>query len=201
MLYLESDSMKKIVLIVSIFIICLFLLIFGVNLYVVNSQKSKIYDNNSVNDTYDIGLVLGCSVLNNDTPSKMLKDRLDKTIELYNNSKINKIIVSGDHSDEYSEVEVMYNYLINAGIDENNIIKDNYGYSTSKSIKNYSLKYKDKSLIIITQKYHLYRALFLATRYNLNAIGVYAKEVSYSGDTYRSIREIIARNKDFFFKK
>lgn len=167
-----------------------------INLYVIFRNINDIKDISEINEQYDIALVLGCSIKNNQ-PSKMLRDRLNKGIELYNRGIVKKILISGDHQKNYSEVTVMYNYLINKNIPENDILIDKIGYSTSESLINYKNDYSDKSVIIVTQKYHLFRALNIAKDLKLNSVGVYADLVNYSGTIFREIREILARNKDF----
>ena len=125
----------------------------------------------------------------------MLKERLDTGIEAYN--KLDKpIIMSGDSIDEnYDEVTPMKNYAIEKGIDSNIIYLDSYGISTYDSI--YRIKHKFRKIIIVTQKYHLYRALYIAKSLGVEAYGVDATKVRYVGQTYRDLREILARNKDF----
>ncbi len=188
----------KYIKIIVIIVIILALLPLFINLFVVMKSTNKIYENKRVDKTYDFGLVLGCAVHKDGTPSKMLKDRLDMAILLYREQKIKKIIISGDHSKGYSEVNVMYNYLINESIEESNIIRDDEGYSTSESLINYHEKYLDNSVILITQKYHLYRAIYISDRLKLKAIGVHAKKAQYFNQIGREFREILARNKDFF---
>ncbi len=168
-----------------------------INFYVVFTVKNKIIDMNDINKSYDIGLVLGCGVKKDGSPSLMLRDRLDKVIEIYEKDLIKTILISGHHSDSYSEVDVMEDYLLDHNISKNIIIRDNEGFSTSESIENYQKKYQDKSVIIITQDYHLYRSLYLAQKFNLNAVGIPAKMVNYGGQIFRNLREILARNKDF----
>jgi len=189
--------MKKIKMILCVlFIISLIPLI--INFYVIYTNLNDIYNADNVVEKYDIALVLGCSVLRDNTPSKMLRDRLNTGIKLYNEKKVSKILISGDHEDGYSEVEVMYNYLIEEGINKEDILIDYEGYSTNESLINYEKNYKDESVIIVTQKYHLYRALFIANKLDINAIGVHAKLINYNGYLFREFREILARNKDFF---
>ena len=197
MLYFICDSMKKLKILLIIFLIII-LIPLSINFYVIFKNIKIIYNSNDINENYDIALILGCSVLRNNTPSKMLKDRLNKGIELYTNKKVSQILISGDHSDSYSEVEVMYKYLIFNGVSESDILIDYKGYSTSDSLINYEDIYKEKSVIIVTQNYHLYRALYIASELDLNATGVYAKKENYNGFIFREIREILARNKDFF---
>lgn len=197
MLYFNGDTMKKYKLILIILII-LILIPLIINFYVIFKSQNNIYTTNNIKDNYDMALVLGCSVLRNGKPSLMLKDRLDTAINLYNSHLVNKIIVSGDHKDSYSEVEVMKNYLIDNEVLEDDIILDYNGYNTSTSIKNYYNNYKDKSVLIISQKYHLYRANYIAQKYKINGLAVAAQEINYGGQFFREIREILARNKDFF---
>lgn len=188
--------MKKLKIFIII-LLCIILIPFIINFYVVFKVNNKIINLDEINKKYDFGLVLGCGVKKDGTPSLMLQDRLDKVIEIYNKGLINNIIISGHHSKSYSEVDVMEDYLLNHNISKNVIIRDNEGFSTSESIENYQKKYKDKSVIIITQEYHLYRSLYLAQKFNLNAIGTPTKMVNYGGQIFRNIREILARNKDF----
>ena len=188
--------MKKLKIFIIIFL-CLMLIPFIINFYVVFKVQDKIVDIKDINKYYDFGLVLGCGVKKDGTPSLMLRDRLDKVIEIYEKGLIEKIIISGHHSDGYSEVDVMEDYLINHNISKDVIIRDNKGFSTSESIENFANKYQDKTAIIITQEYHLYRSLYLAQKFNLNAIGTPAKLVNYGGQIFRNLREILARNKDF----
>lgn len=186
--------MKRIKIFIVILIWLLVIPMF-INAYIILSTKNKIYD--SVDAVYDIGIILGCSVLSNKKPSLMLKDRLEKGIELYNNGSIKKILITGDHNSDYSEVEVMYNYLIDKGIKNDDILIDNKGYSTSESLLNYKNNHYREKGIIITQKYHLFRSIYIANKLNLNVIGIAAKKVRYNGQFLREIREILARNKDF----
>lgn len=168
-----------------------------INFYVIFRNINDIKDINEVNEKYDIALILGCSVKHN-KPSKMLRDRLDKGIELYNRGIVKMILISGDHQNDYSEVTVMYDYLINSNISKEVILVDKVGYSTSESLINYKDNYYDKKVIIVTQKYHLYRALNIAKDLKLNSLGVHADLINYQGFVFREFREILARNKDFF---
>jgi vancomycin permeability regulator SanA len=188
--------MKKVKIIIIVFILLLTIPI-GINIWMINKYQKDIFATKDINDKYDIGMILGCSVLKDGRPSLMLRDRLDKGIELYNKGIVEYLLISGDHSDDYSEINTMYDYLIENGIDKNKILIDKKGHSTSRSLLNYNKKYNDKSLIIITQEYHLYRAIYIAKKINIKAIGVYAEKINYNGQSVRDIREFLARCKDF----
>ena len=182
--------MKKLICL----IILLLLIVLSINYYVIYSTKDNIVK--KVSSDIDCILVLGAGIKNQE-PSKTLKDRLDKTVELYKEDVSRKIILSGDKHDNYNEPLVMKNYLIEKGVNEENIILDEIGYSTYESIYNIKNIYKYKKIVIVTQKYHLYRALYISKSLGISAIGVSCVNKKYSGNTYREIREVLARNKDF----
>ena len=149
------------------------------------------------NSNYDCIIVLGAGIWG-DKPSPMLQDRLDEAIKLYENDKSPKIIMSGDHGQEsYDEVNIMKEYAIKKGVPSEDIFMDHAGFSTYESIYRAKSIFKVKKAIIVTQEYHLYRALYIANSLGLEAIGVGADPRKYSGQTFREIREILARDKDF----
>ena len=146
----------------------------------------------------DCIMVLGCSVREDGTPSNMLQDRLDAAIELYKLSP-QKILVSGDHAGPYyNEVRVMKQYLVDAGIPSEEIYMDHYGVSTYESVYRAYHVFDVRRMTIVTQKYHLYRALHLANAIGINADGCIARYDRYEGQFYRDMREVLARDKDFF---
>jgi len=193
--------MKKILKIFIIVCLIIFIMTTIINIIVISKTTKYISDSTNYND-YEYVLVLGARVEDN-KPSLMLKDRLDKAIEIYNKNKNIKLIVSGDSQniEKYDEVSVMYNYLINNNVDSNNIIKDNYGISTYDSFYRMKDKLKNKKVIVVTQKYHLYRSVFIAKGFDIEAQGIYAEENKYYGEFAREVREILARVKDYFLVK
>lgn len=191
------NRVKRNLLILFIVCILVFIFISLINLVVIGKSNKFIDSNIDYND-YDYVVVLGARV-NGSSPSLMLKDRLDKTIEIYNHNKNIKVIVSGDSQESsiYDEITVMSNYLINNGISKDNILEDKYGISTYDSIYRIKDKVKDKKIIIVTQKYHLYRSVYIAKSLGIDSVGISAKEYKYPGQIYRDIREIFARIKDY----
>ena len=144
-------------------------------------------------------IVLGCSVNPDRSPSSMLKDRLDRTIEVYQNSGA-KIIVSGDHlSDDYNEVAAMKDYLIAAGIPSEDIYEDHAGYSTYDSVYRARKVFDVEEVTIVTQEYHLYRAMYIAEAIGIKTEGVVAEGDNYRGQIFRDVREVFARDKDFLW--
>lgn len=146
----------------------------------------------------DCILVLGCYVHSDGNPSDMLHDRLQRGVELYELGAAPKLLMSGDHGrTNYDEVAAMKQFAINAGIPSEHIFMDHAGFSTYESIYRAKEIFGAKKILIVTQEYHLYRALYIADRLGVEAYGVSADYRSYSGQTGRDIREFLARVKDF----
>jgi len=182
---------------IMITVIMLLVLVFGINFYVKQSTKSQIKNINEIEEV-DAIVVLGASVRDDGSLSLMLKERLDASFEIYNNIST-KIIMSGDHTKKYyDEVTAMKNYAIENGINSNVIYLDHAGISTYDSIYRMKHIFKLEKIVIITQEYHLYRALYIANQLGIEAYGIDATKVRYNGQLYRDLREILARNKDFF---
>ena len=191
--------MKKVMVYLMIIIVVILVCVFGINAYVKISTKDQIIRENEYDKLSDIDciIVLGAGVWG-DKPSHMLEDRLLEGIKLYENNVSSKIIMSGDHGRaEYDEVNIMKNYAIERGVKSEDIFMDHAGFSTYESIYRAKAIFKAKRIVIVTQKYHLYRALYIAKQLDLEVYGVGADPRQYVGATYREIREILARDKDF----
>lgn len=191
--------MKKVLIYGIIIIAILMIIVLGINLYVRASTNKQILGENDYTKLSDIDciIILGAGVWGN-KPSPILEDRLLEGIKLYQNNVSDKIIMSGDHGREsYDEVNIMKNYAIEKGIPSENIFMDHAGFSTYESIYRARDIFKAKKIVIVTQKYHLYRALYAANCLGLEAYGVGADPRQYSGATFRELREILARDKDF----
>lgn len=175
-------------------------IVFGINGYVVQSTKKQILAPNDASALQDVDciLVLGCGVYANGQPSAMLADRLKRSVALYEEGAAPKLLMSGDHGQaSYDEVNVMKQYALDAGVPSADVFMDHAGFSTYESIYRARDIFGAKKIIIVTQKYHLHRALHIANALGLEAYGVSADYRSYSGQFVRDIREILARNKDF----
>ena len=182
-----------------IVIVVLIVLIFGINFYVRLSTKKQIIKESEYSKLSDIDciIILGAGIWG-DKPSPMLEDRLLEGINLYRNNISDKIIVSGDHGrKEHDEVNIMKNYLIEKGIPSENVFMDHAGFSTYESIYRAKEIFQAKKMVIVTQKYHLYRALYIAKKLGIESYGVGSDPRQYVGATNREIREIFARDKDF----
>lgn len=148
----------------------------------------------------DCILVLGCYVFEDGTPSDMLHDRLQRGVALYESGAASKLLMSGDHGRyTYNEVDAMKQFAVDAGIPTADIFMDHAGFSTYESIYRAKEVFQAEKIVIVTQEYHLYRALYIAERFGLEAYGVSSDYRTYSGQMMRDIREVLARVKDCGF--
>lgn len=187
---------------VKIFITAAAVLIAAVLLidcYVVKKTESCIFDaENLKTDNAGCILILGAGVKNG-KPTPMLRDRLLTGIALYEKGAAEKIIMSGDHGRaDYDEVNVMRAFALEQGVRAEDIFLDHAGFSTYDSVYRAKNIFGAENIIIVSQKYHLYRALYISEKLDVKAAGVSANLSTYGGQLKRDIREIIARDKDFF---
>lgn len=151
----------------------------------------------------DAILVLGAYVTPDGIVSPMLNDRLTVAQELYQMGKAKKLIVSGDHGrKDYDEVNAMKKFLMDKGISDQDIFMDHAGFSTYESLYRVRDIFQTKKVIIVTQEYHLMRAVFIARELGIEAYGVASDLHDYGlvMGQYK-VREIAARNKDFLMAK
>lgn len=190
---------NKMIKLLIICLIIIFIVVCLINLIMI-SKTSNYIDKDIDYNSYSYLLVLGAGIKNN-YPSLMLKDRLDKALEIYNINNNIKIILSGDSikEEEYDETIVMYNYLIERNVNKDNIIIDKKGISTYNSIKNIISLVGNNKLIIVTQKYHLTRSIYIAINNNIDAYGISSYNYKYIYQFKRDIREILARVKDYIY--
>ena len=170
-----------------------------INFYIVRKTKSGILKAEDLKtDNADCILILGAGVRNG-KPTPMLRDRLLTGIELYEKGAAKKIIMSGDHgSSDYDEVNTMRLFAVEKGVPEEDIFMDHAGFSTYDSVYRAKKVFEADNIIIVSQRYHLYRALYVSEKLGVKACGESANLNKYGGQLKREIREILARDKDFF---
>ena len=190
--------MKRLMLIA----LCLCLLagsvVVGCNLWMVLSTRSLIHTPDTAQAlTGDCILVLGCGLRRDGFPSQMLRDRLDTAIEAYRMGLAPKLLMSGDHGQvDYDEVNAMKDYAMAQGIPSEDIFMDHAGFSTYESMYRAKAIFHCEKVIVVTQNYHLYRALANARAMGMEATGISANRRAFSGQWYFSLREAVARVKD-----
>ncbi len=176
--------------------VCCLIFTLTVNLIVVVSVKRDIggrFDEPSS----VCAVVLGAKVHEGGRLSDMLRDRMDTAISLYQNGDVGTLLLSGDGSGAWSEVYYMKQYAMEKGVPEEDILVDPEGYSTYETMQRAKEVYGLENIVAVTQKYHLYRAMYIAKDVGMNVKGASADLDVYSGQLYRDCREVLARIKDF----
>ena len=198
-----SKRTRTVLKILSIAVVIgLILVLIGacINLYIVHTGGKQIYTVEQMRGSKaDCILVLGAGLKPDGSPSDMLRDRLSFACDLWEEGVSDTVLVSGDRASEaYDEVTAMKNYLLAHGVPEEAIVEDPMGYSTSESLKRAKDVFGYENVVVVTQRYHLYRALYIAQKTGLDAKGVNSDPYTYRGQVLRDIREFAARIKDFF---
>ena len=172
----------------------------GINGIVVGTASNYILSPEVAAQLTDVDciLVLGCLVKNDGVPSDMLHDRLRQSVELYQLGAAPKLLMTGDHGTAgYDEVDAMKTYAVNAGIASEDVFMDHAGFSTYESMYRAKEIFGAKKIIIVTQEYHLYRAVYIARSLGMDAYGVTSDYNWYLDQFRRDVREVLARVKDF----
>ena len=195
---------KKVWLIIISVTLCVFVVgvstLVVLNAIVKGTTVNQIISPENAEDLaeFDCILVLGCLVRENGVPSDMLHDRLQRAVELYDAGVSSKLLMSGDHGRvDYDEVAAMKRFAVDAGVPSENVFMDHAGFSTYESIYRAKDIFQANRILIISQEYHLYRAIYIANQMGLEAYGVSSDYHTYGGQFIRDVRELLARVKDF----
>ena len=193
--------MKRMIRICSC--ICLAVIAFCVlaNFRVINTASSKIVWPNALYEKkVDCIIVPGARVYEDGTPCTVLKDRLDTGIDLYRAGVSDRLLLSGDHGKvDYDEVTAMKAYAMEQGVPEKDIFLDHAGFSTYETMYRAATIFGAQSCVVVTQRYHLSRAVYLADTMDMETYGVEADREPYQRIRYFEAREALARVKDVIF--
>ncbi|MDD4409521.1 MAG: ElyC/SanA/YdcF family protein [Candidatus Pacebacteria bacterium] len=190
-----KDLFKKITWLVVI----LLLFVMAINFRIESAYNEYIFKKSDQLPDIQTALVLGASVKPNKEMSDVFKDRVEVSIDLYRNGKVKKILVSGDSKDVYyDEVGAAQKYLLKEGIPQDDIILDKSGFDTYMSIKRAKEVFGLDSFIIVTQNFHLPRAIYIARKLGIDAYGISADLHRYDIEERMFYREKLANVKAFF---
>ncbi len=172
----------------------------GVNIYVTASAAQKIVSaEEAAALDADCILILGSSVYG-DSLGAMVENRVQTGLSLLEAGASDKLLLSGDHGKEnYDEVNAMKQYCVDRGVDPDVVFLDHAGFSTYESMYRAKAIFGVQKLVIVTQRYHLSRAVYIANALGMDAYGVAATDPS-TGILPRLrnlVRESAARVKDF----
>lgn len=167
------------------------------NIIVHITTQPYIYNNASDAPMAEVVLIPGAALLRDGTPAPIFIDRVDAAIALYQAGKVAKILVSGDNrAVSHNEVNPVRRYLLAKGIPGQDIFLDHAGFDTYSSMYRARYIFGVSSLIVVTQSFHLPRAVFIARRLNIQAFGVNTDVGHILARNY--IREIFSDEKAVF---
>ena len=192
-------AVKVIVMIILSLIALCVLTVLAINLRVTSVGKSCLLsvDEASNLENVDCIIVLGCQVRPDGSLSDMLQDRLVRGLELYEDGVAPKLLMSGDHGGPYyNEVGAMKRYAVENGVPSEDVFMDHAGFSTYETVYRAKEIFQARKVVIVTQGYHLHRALYIAKQLGLEAYGVASDLRTYSSQAKQDVREMMARCKD-----
>lgn len=180
------------------FILVVLLISFTIfsNVWIIQSSKKDIYVSiDKVPNNQDVAMILGTSRYTKKGYTNLFfKYRIEAAVKLYKQGKIKHIIVSGDNSEKsYNEPKEMLKALIKKGIPSNSITLDFAGFRTLDSVVRCKKVFGQNKFIIISQRFHIERAIFIANKYNIDAIGFTAQDPPGNYSIKTKIREYFAK--------
>jgi SanA protein len=148
-----------------------------------------------------VALVFGAGLRRDGSPTAILRDRVQSAVQLYKDDKVQKLLMSGDNSyEDYNEPGAMREYALSLGVPPDDIVLDYAGRRTYDSCYRAKHIFGIKSAILVTQPFHLPRAIYLCRSIGVDATGYPAENIQYrkSSKLYWNIREIPAMLVSFF---
>jgi SanA protein len=196
-----KKTFKYILFVLLFFLGIIILLIFTCNQIIVNNAKGKVFSDIDNVHYAEYGLLLGTTPQTRieGKPSQFFKFRIDAAEQLYKSGKIKNILISGDENslDGVNEVECMRDSLVARGINANDIILDGKGFRTIDSVVRTIKVFNIKDFIVISQRFHNERTIYLAKHLGFNIIGFNAADATSNMAIITYIREYFARVKMF----
>lgn len=193
------EKIKKAILATVIFIVIAIFIVLGLKAFIERETKILLYNEVENVPPAETVIVLGASVFSDGKLSGILKDRTDTAYELFKQGKVKNFLVSGDHkTDDYNEVDAMANYLMKKGVPEDKIILDHAGFDTYDSMYRSQAVFGVNDAVVVTQDFHLPRAIFIAKNLDLSFKGLAAKNDTYRASNKIKRRELFANFKALY---
>lgn len=191
--------LKRALIILLISIVGIVATIAFANWKISHDSKDFIYNNADSIPAQKAALVLGAARYLGEIPNLYFSYRIQAAKELYEAGKVKVFVVSGDNRwEHYNEAQDMHDALVEAGVPDSIITMDYAGLRTLDSVVRMSKIFGQDSFIIVSQKFHNERAIFIARHHGLLAYGYNARDLGLNRSSYRTkAREILARVKVF----
>ncbi len=163
--------------------------------WVYSTNQDRIYEDPSEVPAMPVAIVFGAGLKPDGSPSPMLADRVDAAVGLYKMGKVGRLLMSGDNSRvTYSEVGAMQRRAVSEGVPEDLVTLDDSGLRTYDSCYRAAVIFGIRHAVLVTQRYHLPRALFLARSFGIEAVGLAAGQDDYNNQLYFNLRELAAQS-------
>ena len=189
-------KLKKFILFSVIGIVLIIFTILGIEAIFLRHTSEDIYSDISKIPPRETVIVLGASVHSDGKLSPILKDRVDTAIKLYRSNKVKNFHVTGDHrTEDYNEIAAMVSYLRERGIPQNRITSDHAGLDTYDSMYRAGKLFNIENATVVTQEFHLPRALFISDQLGSNYFGFTADQRTYQTEYRLKQREKLANVK------
>jgi SanA protein len=164
------------------------------NLIITQGAKAYIVQTPEEAPHAQAAIILGARIWTDGSPMDMLRDRLETGVRLYEQGKVDKLLLSGEHDQvPYNQVDTMLEYVLGRGVPPEDVFTDNAGLSTYDTMYRARDVFQVESALIVTQDFHLSRAVYTARHLGLDAIGVVADLETYRDYAPNAAREILAR--------
>jgi len=195
----RKSRRRRLALLVALAVIILPVAVVGLtNWLIVRAARPHILPLDALPEC-QVAIVLGAGVWRDGTPSSILRDRLDAGIELYRAGRVRKLLLSGDHGQKhYDEVNAMRRHILAAGVPAGDVFLDHAGFSTYESMYRAREVFRVRRAIVVTQRFHLARAVYTARQLGLDAWGYAADRRRYAAAARNALRETLARCKAAF---
>jgi len=172
--------------------------LWGMNVWVERYSAPFVHDSAETVPPRTVAIVPGARVLRDGTPTAVLADRLEAALALHGRGAVQRILVSGDHgSSGYDEVHGMRQWLLEHGVPSEDIFLDHAGLRTLDTMERAARVFAVRDAVVCTQRFHMARALFLARRAGLDAVGLVADRRGYVAAPKDALREVAARARAF----
>ncbi len=188
---------RKIFFVVGAMLMSMFAVL-AINFHIDSKSNPYIFQDMNNLPEVETALVLGAKVFQQGTMSGMLQDRVDTAIDLYKKDKVKKILISGDHGrEDYDEVNTMKDYLLKKGIKGEDIFLDHAGFDTYDSLYRANEIFKVSSVVVVTQNFHLPRAVYIGRGLKMEVCGFSADRHLYANIDHNKSREVLSKVKAF----
>lgn len=176
-------------------VVCILLLSLGLRLY----SSQYIYDSPSDLPVVYTGIIPGASVKPNGTLSHITYDRTMSAVEAYSMGKISRVLISGDHGQkEYDEVNTIRRFILKKSVLPADVFMDHAGFDTYATMTRATKVFLVEDAVIFTQRYHLYRAVFIARMKGIKAYGCVSDKRTYLDIERYKKREMLANVKALY---